>query len=205
MKKKIPDIASLITKTNFDVKLKNISDRVTNNKLKDLLLDNELKKLKTLVGSSAKIKFDEVQKEISFVRGFFSDTQNINLVYECKVSSMKFYIARILEWKPKDIYDSLNKNLLNSVQNIKNVAPDIKNINGQLYAFFNGNYFEQDPTTIPNNLINIYCVYPLDPILSTRDIIFAIQNALFGAIEITENADTLKYNYKGSGICLSGI
>ena len=59
---KIPDITSLITKTDFHAKLKNISDRVTNNKSKDLLLDNELKKLKALVGFSAKIKFDEVIK-----------------------------------------------------------------------------------------------------------------------------------------------
>ena len=67
---KIPDITSLITKTDFDAKLKNISDRVTNNKSKDLLLDNELRKLKTLLGSSAKIKFDELQKENSFNRIF---------------------------------------------------------------------------------------------------------------------------------------
>ena len=53
---KIPDITSLITKTDFDAKLKNITDRVTNNKSKDLLPDNELKKLKTLVDSTAKIK-----------------------------------------------------------------------------------------------------------------------------------------------------
>ena len=38
---KITDITSLITKTDFDTKLKNISDRVTNNKSKDLLPDNE--------------------------------------------------------------------------------------------------------------------------------------------------------------------
>ena len=87
-----------------------------------------------------------------------SYTQNSNLVYECKVSSMKFYISGILEWKPKDIYDHSNKNVLNAVQNTKNVAPDIKNINGQLYVSFNGNYFEKDPITIPNNVINIYCV-----------------------------------------------
>ena len=42
---KIPDITSMIKKTDFDAKLKNISDRVTNNKSKDVLLDNELKKL----------------------------------------------------------------------------------------------------------------------------------------------------------------
>ena len=125
----------MITKTDFDAKLKNISDRVTNNKSKDLLLDNEVKKLKTLVGSSAKIKFDEVQKEISFITGFFSYTQNNNLVYECKVNSMKFDFPGILEWKPKDIYNTSNKNVLNSVQNIKTVSSDIKNINGQLYLF----------------------------------------------------------------------
>ena len=86
---KIPDITSLITKTDFDTKLKSVSDRVTNNKSKDILLDNDLKKLKTRVDSSEKIKLNDLQKEISFVRGFISYTQNSNLVYECKVSSMK--------------------------------------------------------------------------------------------------------------------
>ena len=57
---KIPDITSFIRKTDFEAKLKNISDRVTNNKSKDLLLGNELKKLKTLVDSTAKIKFYKV-------------------------------------------------------------------------------------------------------------------------------------------------
>ena len=107
----------------------------------ELLIINQktyflIKKLKTLVGSSAKIKSDEVQKEISFVRGFISYTQNSNLVYECKESSMKFDISGILEWKRKDIYDSSNKNLLKFVQNRKTVSPDIKNINGQFYVFF---------------------------------------------------------------------
>ena len=80
----------MITKTDFDAKLKNISDRVTNNKSKDILLDNELKKLKTFIGSSAKIKFDEVQKENSFNRGFFYYLQQSYLVYECKIDSFKF-------------------------------------------------------------------------------------------------------------------
>ena len=111
------------------------------------------------------------------------------------------FFSGILEWKPKDIYDNSNKNVLNSVQNTKNVAPDIKNINGQLYVSFNGNYFIQDPITTPNNVINIYCVYQLDPISSTRGTTFTIQNALLGAIKITKNPDTSKYNYKGYGIC----
>ena len=44
---KIPDVTSLVTKTEFDAKLTAISDRVTKNKTKDLLLDKGLKKLKT--------------------------------------------------------------------------------------------------------------------------------------------------------------
>ena len=109
----------------------------------------------------------------------------------------------ILEWKPKDIYDNSNKNVLNSVQNTKNVAPVIKNINGQLYVSFNSNYFEQDLITIRNNVINIYCVYQLCvyPISSTRNTDYTIQNALFGAMKITKNTDSSKNNYKGYGLC----
>ena len=53
---KIPDITNLKTKTDFDTKLKSASDRVTNNKSKDIILDNELKKLKTRVDSFEKNK-----------------------------------------------------------------------------------------------------------------------------------------------------
>ena len=128
-----------------------------------------------------------------------------NLVYECKVSSMRPSSYGILEWKPKDIYDNSSKNVLNSVQNTKSVAPGIKNINGQLYVSFNGNYFEQDPITIPNNVINIYVVYKLDPISSTRNADYTIQNALFGAMKITKNTDSSKNNYKGYGLCFDEV
>ena len=39
--------ANLVTKTDFDVKLQDISKRITSNKKKHLLVENELKKLKT--------------------------------------------------------------------------------------------------------------------------------------------------------------
>ena len=45
---KITDVTNLVTKTDFDAKLKDISDRVTKNKSTDLLLDNELKKIKKI-------------------------------------------------------------------------------------------------------------------------------------------------------------
>ena len=45
-----------------------------------------------------------------------------------------------------------------------------------LHVFFSGNYFQQDIIAIPNNVINIYCVYELDPIDFSRNNEFTIQN-----------------------------
>ena len=143
---------------------------------------------------------NENKKEIIFVRGFFLYEYHSDLVYDCKLNLIKTYYYGILDWNPKNIYDPLNKNVLNSVQN-KFIAPKIKNDGKGLHVFFSGNYFVQDIITIPNNVINIYCVDELDPIDFPRNNEFAIQNALFGAIEVTKNANTSKYKYKGYGIC----
>ena len=69
-----------------------------------------------------------------------------------------------------------------------------------MHVFLSGNHFQQNKVTIPNNnnVINIYCVYELQPILSSRDDTFTIQNALVGAMQITKNADTSKCDYKGT-------
>ena len=192
----------MITKTNFDAKFKNISDRVTNNKSKDLHLDNELKRLKTLVDSTAKIKFDEAQKENSINRGFFYYLQQRYLVYDCKMGSFQFTAGKISTWKSTGIFNYLGNSNVNVVGDSKSVLPELKN-DGRMHVSLSGNHFQQNKVIIPNieNMINIYCVYKIDPIASTRDDTFTIQNALFGAAEITKNDDTSKYNYKGYGIC----
>ena len=197
---KMPDITSLITKTDFDTKLKNISDRVTNNKSKDILLDNELKKLKTLVDSSEKIKLNDLQKEISFNRGFFYYLQQSYLVYECKIDSFIFDNKKILKWNSTGILNYSDYYSMNAIKDTKKELPRLKN-NDETYVYLQGSHFQQSNIMITNNsnVINIYIVYKLDPISSTRDT--TIQNALFGAMEITKNADTSKYKYKGYGIC----
>ena len=73
-----------------------------------------------------------------------------------------------------------------------------------MYVYLSGNHFHQNKVIIPNtdNVINIYCLYEIQPIASSRDTSFTIQNALFGAIQITKNAtNNSKNNYKGYGIC----
>ena len=169
----------------------------SNNIKVELDLSNYAKKDDT---KKVEDKVNENKKEIIFVRVFFSYEHHSDLVYDCKLNLIKIYFYGILEWKPKNVYDPSNKNVLNSVQDIKLLKPNIKNDGKGLHVFFSGNYFQQDIIAIPNNVINNYCVYELDPIDFSRNNEFTIQNALFGAIEITKNANTSKYKYKGYGI-----
>ena len=92
---------------------------------------------------------------------------------------------------------------MNALANSKNNLPNLKS-DGRMHVYLSGNHFQQNKVIIPNNnnAINIYCVYKLDPITSSRDKSFTIQNALFGPMQITKNAtDNSKNNYKGYGIC----
>ena len=92
---------------------------------------------------------------------------------------------------------------MNAVGDSGGDLPDIKN-DGRTYVYLSGNHFQQNKVIIPNNdnVINIYCVYEIQPISSSRDTSFTIQNALFKAMQITKDAtDNSKNNYKGYGIC----
>ena len=79
---------------------------------------------------------------------------------------------------------------MNGIEDTKTNLPILKN-NKETYVLLQGSYFQQnDVIIIPNNkknIINIYVVYKLDPISSTRNTDYTIQNALFGAMTITKN------------------
>ena len=109
----------------------------------------------------------------------------------------------ISEWKSTGIYNYSSDSNMNVFANAKSNLPNLKN-DGRMHVHLSGNHFQQNKVIIPNNgnVINIYCVYKLDPIASSRDTSFTIQNALFGAMQISENAtNNSKDNYKGHGIC----
>ena len=102
----------------------------------------------------------------------------------------------ISEWKSTGIYNYSSDSNMNAFTNAKSNLPNLKN-DGRMHVYLSGNHFQQNKVIIPNNsnAINICCVYKLDPIASTRDTSFTIQNALFGAMQITKNAtDNSKNN-----------
>ena len=95
---------------------------------------------------------------------------------------------------------------MKGIENTKK-EPILKN-DGKMYVYLQGSHFQQNNVLASNNdhvinsnVIDIYIVYKLNPIASSRDDTFTTQNALFGAMQITKNSDTSKYDYKGYGIC----
>ena len=128
-------------------------------------------------------------------------------MYECKVDSFNFNNKKILTWKSTDIFNYSDYYSMKSIEDTKKKLPILKN-DEKMYVYFQGSHFQQNNVLTSNNdhvininVINIYCVYKLDPIASSRDDTFTIQNALFGAMQNTKNTDTSKYNCKGYGIC----
>ena len=100
---------------------------------------------------------------------------------------------------------------MKGIENTKKEMPILKN-DERLYVYLQGNHFQQNNVltssndhVINKNVVNIYILYKLDSLASTRDTSFTIENALFGAMQITKNAtDNSKNIYKGYGICFDG-
>ena len=148
---------------------------------------------------------NENERGLSFNRGFFFYTDRSYLAYDCKMGSFGFGLTSkdISEWKSTVIYNYSSDSNMNAFANAKSNLPNLKN-DDRMHVHLSGNHFQQNKVIIPNNdnVINIYYVYKLDQIASSRDTSVTIQNALFRAIQITKNAtDNTKNNYKGYGIC----
>ena len=161
--------ASLTSRLN-DLKSQHIATEVKT-------IDDKTKKnTSDILGFESKLKqkediVDEVQREISFNRGFFYYLQQNYLVYECKINSFAFNGKKIANWKSTGIFNYSDYYTMNGNEDAKTNLPILKN-NKETYVLLQGNYFQQnDNIIIPSNskkIINIYIVYKLDPISSTR-------------------------------------
>ena len=192
--------ASLTSQLN-DLKNQHIATEVTgiDNKTKKnasdiLALENKLQQKEDTI--------NENERGLSFNRGFFFYMDQSYLVYDCKLASFNFTAGKIATWKSTGIFNYFGNSNMNAVADSGGDLPDLKN-DGRMYVYLSGNHFQQNKVIIPNNnsVINIYCVYEIQPISISRDDTFTVQNAFFGAMQITKNADTSKYKYKGYGIC----
>ena len=187
---------SLTSQLN-DLKSQHIATEVTgiDNKTKKnasdvLALENKLQQKEDTIN----------EKELSIFRGFFFYLQQNHLVYESKVDSFNFDNKKILKWKSTGIFNYSDYYSMNGIADTKKERPILKN-DERMCVYLQGSHFQQNNVltlnndhVINKNGIKIYIVCKLDPITSIRDTTFTIQNALFGAMQITKNADTSKYH-----------
>ena len=173
--------ASLSSQLN-DLKSQHIATEVTgvDNKTKKnaseiLALENKL----TQKGDT----INENERELSIFRGFFFYLQQNHLVYECKVNSFIFDNKRISKWKSTGIFNYSDYDSMKGIENTKKEMPILKN-EERTYVYLQGSHFQQNNVLTSNNdhvinknVINIHIVYKLDPIASSRDTTFTIQNA----------------------------
>ena len=203
--------SNYITNTSLTSELNNLKsqhiatevtgiDNKTKKNASDILaLENKLQQKEDTI--------NENERRLSIFRGFFYYLQQNHLVCECKVDSFTFNNKKILKWKSTGIFNYSGYYSMKGIENTKKEMPILKN-DERMYVYLSGNHFQQNNVltsnndhVINNNVVNIYIVYKLDPIASIRDTTFTIQNTLFGTMQITKNADTNKYHYKGYGIC----
>ena len=169
----------LIRKPEFDAKLKSIKNRVTLNKSKYLLVENELKKLG---------KFDA-----AYFRGksYFDGDDGtqpylvFQPMYKYFKTSVKGSTTYISSWESKGLS---NEKIV--------LLPHLIIINARIKLKLVGDLLKQDRIIYNHGpIVNIYIVYRLSPSI-TSDI--TLENCLFGAVKLTKN---LKINtYSGYGI-----
>ena len=101
-----------------------------------------------------------------------------------------FNNKKISKWESTGLFNRSDYYSMNGIENTKKEMPILKN-DERLYVYLQGNHFQQNNVltssndhVINKNVVNIYIVYKLNPLASTRDKSFAIQNALFGAMQI---------------------
>ena len=172
--------ASLSSQLN-NLKSQHIATEVTgiDNKTKKnasdiLALENKL----TQKGDT----INENERELSIFRGFFFYLQQNHLVYECKVNSFIFDNKKISKWKSTGIFNYSDYYSMKGIENTKKEMPILKN-DERMYVYLQGSHFQQNNALTSNNdhvinknVINIYIVYKLDPIASSRDTTFTIQS-----------------------------
>ena len=184
--------ANLVTKTDFDDKLSNLNRKITKNKTNHLLVQSELKKLKTL--------------DLSYFIGknyFEKDGTQNYLVFQpiiryFKVNMIIGVTDYVLSWKPKGLSDSAIKP--SSTSN-NGLTPTMNYYyQGKIRVKLTGSCLKQDKGIFnPGKVVNIYIVYKLGAsTFSNSDP--TITNCLFGTVTLNKNADIKKYKYSGYGI-----
>ena len=145
----------MITKTDFDDKLSSLNIKITENKKKNLLVENELKSLKT---------FDSVY---FIVKSHFEEDGAQNyLVFQPIVRYFKILPSTnyVLSWKSKGLSAKTIKSHTTSPLTASdyNLIPTLSYSGTKTKLNFTGSYLKQDQFSYTHEkVVNVYIVYEL--------------------------------------------
>ena len=188
---KTPNVSSLVKKANLDTELKKIRERVTSNKTRHFQIESKLKKLE---------KFDS-----SYFKGkchFEEDVTQNYLVFQPIYRYFRKIVGvgsgnYIYFWKSIVLsHKGLNSNTASNYT----ITPELSFYGTKTRVEFNGSCLKQDKVTYSHGtIVNIYIVYEISKNynISTYP---KLENSLFGAVSLTENADIDQYKYSRYGI-----
>ena len=165
--------------------MSSLNRKITQNKSKHLLVENELNKLKTFDSSYfiGKSHFEEDGKQnyLAF--------QPINKYF--KLITNTDYVS---SWKSKGLSSESIKPPTTSDNSL---SPILNYYGTKTRVKFNGSILRQPKVSYTHGkIVNIYIAYELGASTShVNDP--TLKNYLFGAITLTKNADIEKYEYSG--------
>ena len=165
-----------------------LNRKITANKSKNLLVENELNKLKTFDSSYfiGKSHFEEdgTQNYLVF--------QPLNKYF--KVIANTDYVS---SWKSKGLSAESIKPPTTSDNSL---TPALSYYGTKTRVKFTGSCLKQSKISYAHGkVVNIYIVYELGA-SSSHNNDPTLKNCLFGAVTLTKNADIDKYGYSGYGI-----
>ena len=177
----------MITKTDFDAKLSSLNRKITQNKTKHLLVENEWNKLKTFDSSYfiGKSHFEE------------DGTQNYLVLHPLnkyfKVITSTDYV---LSWKSKGLSAEKIKPTTTSDNSL---TPALSYYVTKTRVKFTGSCLKQSKILYTHGkVVNIYIVYEFGA-SSSHNNDPTLKNCLFGAVTMTKNAYIDKYGYSDYG------
>ena len=177
-------------KTNFNATLSSLNREVTASKTKPLLVENELKKLKT---------FDS---NYFIAESHFEDDGIHDLVFQPMYRYFKIIAGLgneryIYYWQSK----GLPNERINSITvSYYNVTPFLDYYGTKTRVQFSGSCLKQDKVTFNHGkIVNIYIAYEISKSINISDYLTLI-NCLFEAVSVTKIVDIGRYGYSGYGI-----
>ena len=184
--------ANLITKKDFDAKLSSLNRNITSNKSKHLLVQNELKMLKTFDSSYfiCKSHFEEDATQNYLV--FHPMYRYFKMIDGVGNGSYIYY------WKLRGMSDERINSIKTPNHNI--TTPNLNYYGTKTGAELNRSCLKQDKVTFNHEeAVNIYIVYDISKSIIISHYL-TLKYCLFGAITLTKNADIDNYKYSGYGI-----